>query len=253
MKKEQIPGFPSNWQWVELSEAESTNNYAMGLVHAGMAQEGLSVFAHHQTKGKGRLERAWLTKAGENIALSVVLEPVYLLPMQGFRLSAMVALSVAELLDRYIDELVCIKWPNDIFIDHKKVAGILIENSIKGDQWSYSVAGIGININQTSFDESLTHAVSIKHYTGKTYSCVQLAQELCGLLQQRSAMLREGKFEEILIDYNNRLFKKDERVKLRKQNIVFEAMIKEVTPSGLLRVETATEEYFSMDEVSWVL
>ncbi len=244
--------FPESWQWIELAQTESTNNYAMGLVHAALAYHGTSVFAHHQTNGKGRLGKQWLANAGENIALSVILKPDFLSPAHAFRLSVAVALASFDFISRYANE-VSIKWPNDIYIGEKKVGGILIENIVGSQTLKWSVAGIGLNINQEKFDESLPNAISLKQATGKNYSCVDLAKELCSCLHKRFEELRTKDFDLLLKEYNEHLFKKDQSVKFKKQNIVFEARIKEVNANGKLVVHTSMEEQFDLDEISWLL
>ena len=76
--------------FIELQQVDSTNNYAMGQVHAGMAQHGFTVFAHHQTGGKGQRNRQWISKANENITVSIVVKPF------GLQLSELFYLSMAS-------------------------------------------------------------------------------------------------------------------------------------------------------------
>ena len=110
---------------------------------------------------------------------------------------------------------------------------------------------MGININQTSFPDHIRNVVSLKQITGKDWDVIELAKELCRHVQKRYEQLLKG--DDLLQEYNDRLFKKGQTVKLRKGSRVFECQIKEVTLQGELVVVTGVEERFSFGEVQWVL
>lgn len=238
--------------FIELQRVDSTNNYATALAHAGMARHGLAVFAHEQTRGKGQRNKTWLTGKGENIALSTVMEPRGLTLSQSFVLSMAVALAARQCFSRYAGTETKIKWPNDIYWGDRKAGGILIENILQGPVWKFAVAGIGLNINQTEFPELETKAVSLKSITGKHYDAVQLAKELRNDVQYYFEQLLNNAAQ-VVADYHTHLYKKGEKVKLKKGVRVFEATIKEVTPQGMLVVQHGAEEQFSVGEVEWVL
>ncbi len=239
--------------FTELAAVDSTNNYAMAAAQKGAAKWGEAWFAHEQIKGKGSRGKSWKSTAGENIILSVLLEPGNdLLPSQSFYLTAAVALAARDLFHQYAKEEVTIKWPNDIYWRDRKAAGILIENTFRGNHWQWSVAGIGMNINQTFFDAALPNPVSLKQVTGKTYDAVALAKELCICLQHRYEQLQKDK-ESILKDYNDVLYKRNETVRLKRGNAVFSAVIQHVAASGLLQVEDGLGSQFTFGEIEWVL
>jgi BirA family biotin operon repressor/biotin-[acetyl-CoA-carboxylase] ligase len=127
----------------------------MGKVRAGMAQHGLSVFALEQTRGKGQRDKIWISEPGQNIALSLVLEPKHHFPSL-FLLSMAMAVGTVRFFRKYVPDDVSIKWPNDVYWRDRKAGGILIENVWQGGVWKFAVVGIGININQTRFSISLT-------------------------------------------------------------------------------------------------
>ena len=137
--------------FIELLTVESTNNYAMGLARAGMAQHGMVVFTHEQTKGKGQRAKEWLSQTGQNIAMSIIIEPSKLKVSGIFLLSMMTAVALQEFFGNFVADETKIKWPNDIFWRDRKAAGILIENLWQGSEWKFTVIGIGINVNQTDF------------------------------------------------------------------------------------------------------
>ncbi|MCU7551075.1 biotin--[acetyl-CoA-carboxylase] ligase [Chitinophagaceae bacterium LB-8] len=241
-------GFP----FIELHTVDSTNNYAMGLVHAGMAQHGTCVFAHEQTKGKGQRSKRWVSIHGQNILLSIIIEPFNLRPEQLFRLSMMTAIGVQRFYSHYVGEDTYIKWPNDIYWRDRKAGGILIENNLQGREWKYAVIGIGLNINQTSFEGMPVKAVSLRQITGRRYDTVEMAKSLINTLQTTFEELLNNS-EEIASCYHKFLYKNHQTVRLRKGSRIFDAYIKGVTEDGRLVTATSMEEYFSVGEVEWVM
>ncbi|MBD0352922.1 MAG: biotin--[acetyl-CoA-carboxylase] ligase [Flavisolibacter sp.] len=240
-----------NVPFIELQQVDSTNNYATALVHAGMAQHGTAVFAHEQTEGRGQRQKVWETGKGENIAISIILYPQAIALSQVFLVSMATALGAHHFFSRYAGADTKIKWPNDLYWRDRKAGGILIENSIQAADWKYAVAGIGININQTQFSTLVANAVSLKQITGHNYNTVELAKELHSDVLHRFEVLQQQP-EEIITGYHSHLYKKDEKVKLKKGSRIFDAIIKEVTLQGLLVVQHAVEEQFGVGEVEWV-
>jgi BirA family biotin operon repressor/biotin-[acetyl-CoA-carboxylase] ligase len=237
--------------FIELPQVESTNNYATGLAHAGMAQSGTAVFAHHQTKGKGQRHRKWQSEPGQNIALSIILQPPGLALSQAFLLSMATAVGVQRFFAHYTGSETKVKWPNDLYWRDRKAGGILIENVVQGSEWKGAIIGIGININQTKFPNLDRKAVSLKQITGKTYSPVELAKELCGYLGQAYELMHKLPLE-VKELYRQHLYKLNETVRLKHGSRVFDAVVKDVSSLGELVVQHATEERFGVGELEWV-
>jgi BirA family biotin operon repressor/biotin-[acetyl-CoA-carboxylase] ligase len=238
--------------FIELQQVKSTNNYAIGLVHAGMAQHGAAVFAHHQTKGKGQRYKQWQSEANKNIALSIIIRPQGFTLSQSFLISMATAVAVYRFFNNYAGEETKIKWPNDIYWRDRKAAGILIENSIQGTEWKWCVVGIGINMNQTSFDDIATKATSLKQITGKEFEPVLLAKELCNFLGEAYTELALSE-SSILTAYKNNLFKLNEAVAFKKGPRIFTALVKDVTKNGQLVVQGTIEESFEVGEIEWLI
>lgn len=236
-----------------LSTVDSTNNYAMAKVHEGMAKHGDAFFALEQTAGKGQRGKQWLAADGQNIILSIVVEPFQLKTAQQFFLSAAVALGCYDFFSGYAGDETKIKWPNDIYWRDRKAGGVLIETINRGNDWKYVVIGIGLNINQASFDESLKKAVSLKQITGKENDVIALAKELQFFVLKRIEQIYSTLFNDLLNEYNQYLFKLNETVKLRKNNIVFETTILGVNAEGKLITKDALERELNFDSVEWVL
>ncbi len=243
---------PIGSPFLELQSIDSTNNYAMALIHEGVALHGTAIFASEQIKGKGQRDRHWYSKKGENIILSVIIHPQKFLAPDFFVFSMAMALSVCNFFNKLTNDAIKIKWPNDIYWRDRKAGGILIENVLQGQVWKFAIVGIGLNINQTEFGELQKKAVSLKQITGKHYAPLQLAKELCvELNDQYNAWLTSSK--KIISEYKQKLYKVNEKVQLKKDSRVFDAIIKDVTTSGQLVVQHGTEETFDVGEVEWVI
>ncbi len=236
-----------------LDTVDSTNNYAMARVQAGMASHGMAWFAHEQTAGKGQRGKGWETQPGKNIAMSLVLQPDFLDARQQFYLSAAIALACFEFFSGYAGEETKIKWPNDLFWRDRKAGGVLIENVFHGKKWKWAIVGIGININQVSFDKAIKNPVSLKQITGKEFDTVALAKELYTLLMKKIQELSTRSFDKILEDYNTHLYKLNKNVLLKIENSIFETVIKTVSAEGKLLTVDSTDREFDFGEVEWVL
>ena len=256
-----VPMPSAGYNFIILDSVDSTNNYAMARAHAALATHGDAVFAHRQTGGKGQRGKTWFTGNGENIAISIIIEPNQLQVAEQFRLSVAVALGCHDFFSHYAGDETFIKWPNDIYWRDRKAGGVLIENIVGAHKtpknnesgWKYAVAGIGVNVNQTIFDAALKNVVSLKQITGKNFDVVLLAKELHQQVLKRTASLNEGEFEKLLGEYNSVLFKRNCAVKLKKGTIEFDTVIKSVTMHGQLYTVDRIDNYFDFGEVEWLM
>ncbi len=240
--------------FIELQCVDSTNNYALEQIHAGLAQAGTVFFAYEQTKGKGQRNKAWFTEKGSNIIISLLIEPQGLNILQQFPLSACIAISVYEFFSKYAGDETRIKWPNDIYWRDRKAGGILIENVLSSSgKWQWAVVGMGVNINQTEFSDGLLNPVSLKQITGKELDPIILAKELCIILNDNFYKLLYEGTSSIMELYNKVLYKKDQVVKLKKDNRVFEAKILGVSTTGQLMTTHAIDESFDFGGIEWVI
>jgi BirA family biotin operon repressor/biotin-[acetyl-CoA-carboxylase] ligase len=238
--------------FIELQSVDSTNNYAMAQVHAGLAFHGTVYFSNEQLSGRGQRGKTWITEPGENIIMSVLLQPDFLRPIEQFVLSASMALACYDFLIKYFPNDWHIKWPNDLYWRDRKAGGILIENICKGEDWLFAVAGIGININQTRFPSSISKAISLTQITGKTYEAKALALELCASIENKYQELKNGRYAEIIEAYNDCLYKRHQLVRLKKGNTILQTIIKEVNAHGRLITADKAERSFDLSEIEWV-
>lgn len=249
---------PDNAFFKILDSVDSTNNYAMATIREGMAKHGMGVLAKVQTAGKGQRGKSWQMQPGQNIAMSLILKINMLPARQQFYLSICMALAVSEFLKKYAGQEICIKWPNDLYWRDRKAAGILIENIVSSSEaalgkWQWAVVGIGININQTVFDKALPNPVSLKQITGTNYDVTALADELYTIMMQWFNKLLEKNYGELHGLYLELLYKRNQKVRLKKQNAVFETVIKDVNSRGQLITEDAVERVFNVGEIEWIL
>ena len=251
---------PIGMPFIELQSIDSTNKYAMTIVHQnqlpdgqGEPQHGMAIFSHEQTAGKGQRGKVWTSEKDANIALSILLNPYPLSITEQFRLSICIAVSVADFFMKYAGDETKIKWPNDLYWRDRKAGGILIENIIRNNEWKWAIAGIGININQTSFDPKLPNPVSLKQITGKKINTLEAAKEICKEIEMNFQLLINNHFEKLYNKYLNLLYKKDESVRFRRNNRLFDAIIKGVTPAGELIISHSIEEKILLGEIEWIV
>jgi BirA family transcriptional regulator, biotin operon repressor / biotin---[acetyl-CoA-carboxylase] ligase len=204
-------------QLIELDSVDSTNNYAMGRIHAGLAFDGMTCLARHQWAGKGQRGKTWLSEPGQNLIMSLVLEPGKLNISQQFLFSAAVALAILDQVRQLEKNGWTVKWPNDIFWNDRKAAGILIESILQGTGWSWAVVGIGMNLNQDRFPSEVPDAVSLKQITGKDYDPKSLARDLIPAIRFRVSQLVEDQ-DGLLQQYNENLYHRGQTVGLIKGN-----------------------------------
>ena len=234
---------------IVLPQVDSTNNYAMGQVHAGLARHGMAYFAVDQFQGKGQRGKQWVSVPGENIAISYVLDTSPFKIDKAFPLSASIALACYSFIKKLTGIDSYIKWPNDVYINDRKAGGILIENVLRGNQWSYSIVGIGLNINQLRFPETLKNPVSLKMVTGIHYNTLELVPALSESVEAAFQNFSDPN-NNPLDHYNRRLFRINETVNFNKDGQVFQARVLGVNDQGQLETSVGP---FAHGELEWIL
>ena len=164
-------------------------------------QDFYCVVTNFQTAGKGQGNKNWMSNKGENILASFYFQP-QILPPQQIYFNYFFALTIRKVLSQYVDD-VMIKKPNDIFVGNKKIVGILIEHHIQGEILKYSVAGVGINVNQTQFDPALPNPTSLKLITGKEFHREKILEEIVQKGKDYYKKLQTGAFTELENEYES--------------------------------------------------
>jgi BirA family biotin operon repressor/biotin-[acetyl-CoA-carboxylase] ligase len=181
-----------------FEQTTSTNDIIEKLARDG-AKEGAVVFAETQTAGRGRLGRSWLSPARKGLWFSVLLRPK-LSPSVATQLTVASAAAVRNAIESQTGLKPEIKWPNDILVSGKKVAGILTELSAELDRIKYILVGIGVdvNLNPSDFPHGLRHeATSLKIESGKTVARADLAAAILWQFDQQYARILAGEFNAV--------------------------------------------------------
>jgi BirA family biotin operon repressor/biotin-[acetyl-CoA-carboxylase] ligase len=174
---------------IELSTIDSTNIYAMDQIKQGLAESGSCYTADFQTNGKGQHGRVWESSKGQNLLCSYILELNTLdalknwTPTDQIGFSAAIALGARAFFAAFAGSETKIKKPNDIYFSDRKAGGILIENLVRGKEWTWTVIGIGMNINQNSFSSAAVNSVSsnpisLQEITNKSWDVKQMQKHL---------------------------------------------------------------------------
>ncbi|QNF32302.1 biotin--[acetyl-CoA-carboxylase] ligase [Adhaeribacter swui] len=192
-------------QLVYLPACPSTNTIASELLVKNKATEGCVVVTDHQTAGQGQRGNTWEADPDKNITLSVILKPVFLSTSQQFYLTMCVSLAVLDTAQSIIPEIIKIKWPNDIVAGDKKLAGILIQNTVSGSFLQHSVVGIGLNVNQKIFH--YPRATSLAKLTNKEFNRAIVTEKLLENLEKRYLELRSGQLEKLKFLYLQTLYR----------------------------------------------
>jgi BirA family biotin operon repressor/biotin-[acetyl-CoA-carboxylase] ligase len=238
---------------IRLDSVDSTNNYTATLI-SGNVPEGTVVITREQTAGRGQRGNSWVSEAGKNLMVTYVLRPKFLRVSEQFILNKAIALATAKAIQHFVPHLdVRIKWPNDIFLQNKKVAGILVETSLQGGHIVSCMAGIGINVNQQYFQANAGNPISMLEVLGKEIPLDETLDELSENLEVIYLQLKSGKFGSIDASYNNLLWRKDEMHTFYKDGIPFNALVKCVDEQGCLHVlnEQNQELTFMHGAVQW--
>ncbi len=170
---------------IRFKNIESTNQYLQRLLDEGVDIMDNIVVADFQTSGKGQGKNVWQSEEGKNLLFSIALDMSFLKAENQFLLTQIVSVAMIDVLKNYLPEnSLFIKWPNDIYYNDKKIAGILIKNEIKGMMLGTSIIGIGLNVNQTDFDENLPNPISMKIITGKDYDLEKILLEVAESLSR---------------------------------------------------------------------
>jgi BirA family biotin operon repressor/biotin-[acetyl-CoA-carboxylase] ligase len=239
-----------------LEVTDSSNNYAKQLIAAKKAQHGTVVLAYCQRAGKGHAGNHWESEAKKNLLMSIVLFPEFLPAEKQFYLSKIISLAIIDLLQKEIpDEAVSIKWPNDIYAGDRKLAGILIENSVSGQYMHSSVVGVGLNLNQEKFGKGIPNPVSLKQLTGNNYSIEEMAARLLNNFYSWYSHLEMQQIRYIDISYLGKLYRKNQWCRFRKNSKEFEARISGIGEYGQLILEDRNGRLseFQFKEIEFVI
>ncbi len=240
---------------ITLPSVDSTNEYLKAeLSKSTPVVEGTVIMAVEQVAGRGQKGATWHSEAGKNLTFSVLFNPVFLHPSNQFRLTVAISLALAHWLESVLQYPVSIKWPNDSYVDGRKIAGILVENMLKGQTWKSAIVGIGINVNQTDFPVGAARRpCSIKQFLHRDSNIPELLSDLCNYLEQEYLALKNGGHEAQLAQYKQRLYRLGEPHPFLIDGVQVTGMLCGVTETGKLMIDfNGHVAAFDIKEVEFV-
>jgi BirA family biotin operon repressor/biotin-[acetyl-CoA-carboxylase] ligase len=242
------------WQkLIKLDSVDSTNEHTSNILKQKKLPEGSIFFSMSQTAGKGLGSNTWEGEKGKNLLLSIVLHPSFLEVKDQFLLSKAVSLGISNYCDTKTDDIK-IKWPNDIYYQNKKLAGILIENSIKGSKIEKSIVGIGLNLNQELFVSNAPNPISLKNITGIEFEIDKELLVLRDFIQDSYLKLKTDRVSLNKL-YLGKMFRYNEFHLYKIENQTLELKITGVNEFGHLQtisLDGVTNE-FDLKEIEFVL
>lgn len=235
---------------ISLPQCESTNTVL--VQQAEKLDEGAVLITENQTKGRGQAGNTWLAEAGANLTFSILLKPVFLEPSRQFFLNMAVGLAVADALAAVSGLNPMVKWPNDVLLNDRKVCGILIENQIHGPKLAQSVVGIGLNVNQKTFD--WPWATSLCLMAGQYFNRTEVFEKVLQHLDFRYQGLMSNHWAGLSRDYHQKLYRRGaEHDFLDMHGDSFRGTISGVDEIGRLCIDTHSgQRKFNFKEVRFV-
>jgi len=233
-----------------VPECHSTNDLAMERSREPAIPEGTVIVTDNQTAGRGQRGNTWKASPGMNLTFSVILKLSFLDLKDQFYLNIITSLAVRDFLQTKTKAEIKVKWPNDVLVDSKKICGILIENQLKGNRFTNTVAGIGLNINQREFD--LSTATSLTLVTGKTFALSDALEQLLSHLEARYLELH-GNIKKLMNHYHEGLYWCNRTHQFSSHGQTFDGIIRGVDDAGRLMIEVDGDvKLFAEKEIVYV-
>lgn len=240
---------------LKLDRIDSTNTFLLSYLREKELPEGFIVTAEEQFAGRGQRAQEWVSQKGTNLTFSLLLKARFLQISEQFYISKIIALALCKTVQLYTAEKCTIKWPNDIYVGNKKIAGILIENVLSEHKIERSVVGIGLNVNQSTFPKVIKDkASSLFLLCGKEVSKDLVLKQVCKNIEVYYLQLRSAKKNHIDAAYHELLFRMDDWYDYENSEGLFSGKIVGVGTNGKLllkRVSGAIESY-DLKEISFV-
>lgn len=177
---------------LHFDEINSTNVFLYDKISENNDISDMVVVAAHQTAGRGMDKNRWESEAGKNLLFSIALNVNFLEAENQFKISQAVSMAIVETLSQFVDDKrLFIKWPNDIYFGDKKLAGMLIQNTIEGRMMGVSIIGIGLNVNQIEFSKDIPNPISLKMISGRDFDLDNLLNQLVSSIKTKVESLRD--------------------------------------------------------------
>lgn len=241
-----------------FNEIDSTNVYLLANEDTINFEEGCIVYTNFQKSGKGYATNSWQSEKGKNALFSILLKPGFLPISEQFKINKITCISIVNALESATKHKFSIKWPNDIYYKNKKIAGILIQNVLKANKLANMVIGIGLNLNQTVFDEKLANPISLKQIEAKTFNIPAIIKDIVLQLDINYMNLKNNISSNIDSTYANSMYNKDKWCNFKKpiknSYATFKGKIVGTDTIGRLQIEKedGSTELFGFKEVEFL-
>ena len=229
-------------QIIKLNAIDSTNRYLADLVSKIPLKDYAVVMAQYQSAGQGQRGSNWQSEKGKNLIISILKKNIKTKVQDQFEINMRISMAVLITLNTFGVPNLSVKWPNDILSDNKKISGVLIQLIVKKEKIKQAIIGIGINVNQTHFN-NLPQASSMKSITGTAFDIEGLTTELMAQLKHYFDVTNTDK---LMAEYESVLFRKNKpSTFVNTQGVSFVGTIQGVSKRGMLRVksEKVIEEF----------
>lgn len=237
------------WNITHIDETDSTNRWLRDAEELHIRDGSFCVVADYQTAGRGCGTNSWESERGQNLTFSLLIHPEEVPANQQFHITEAVSVALCQTLEKYLPYPVSIKWPNDIYVNGRKICGILTENRLQGTCIKDSIIGIGLNVNQMEFVSDAPNPVSMRQLTGESIDREALLHAFLKRLD------RVFSAETLCLEYRNRLFQRMIQCEYSDKDGHFTATIVDVEPDGhlIMRDSEGRERRYAFKEVQFVL
>ncbi len=244
-----------------ITEIDSTNSYIRNKIEENELQHGYAVSTDFQHNGHGQKGNNWESECKKNILMSIFLRPLKIKPENQFIITQIVTTAIIDIINTYINKTVEVKWPNDIYVENKKLAGILIENSISGDKITETIIGIGLNVNQTEFIINAPNPISLIQITGIDLNQYKIADEIYKKILDIYSTFENSKKDslstaELHKTYMNRLYRRNGMHKYQTaKGEFFMAKVVKIDSYGCIHLmhEDNNIHIYSFKEIKFIL
>ncbi|MBC7884955.1 MAG: biotin--[acetyl-CoA-carboxylase] ligase [Saprospiraceae bacterium] len=240
---------------IHLTDTASTNDYAMELISKTNPSEGTCIRADYQTGGRGQIGRYWHSESEKNLLISYIFYPAHLKAEDQFILNIISGLAVLDLVAEFLPG-VKIKWPNDIYVNNKKIAGILVQNTLRESFIKSTVIGVGLNVNQMVFPNEIHNPTSIFKELSTLTSIETLLPVLSSKLEYYYLLLKKGNTGLLTKLYLSNLYQINEWAAYKDtEGNLFNGKITSIDDHGKLEMilHSGAIRVFGFREISFVI
>lgn len=239
---------------IHFDKLNSTNDYSLHLVSKSNPIEGTVISTYNQLSGNGQIGRSWFSDSNKNITCSVILKPSFLSIDKVFYLNIVLSLAVHSVLTKISNKEFKIKWPNDVYFENCKIAGLLIQQIIQGKSINASVLGFGVNVNQKTFPSELPNPISLLLINKNSFNLDNLLNDFLDEIGIYYERLKSNDFVKLKREYLNHLYGRGEVHSFLKNSIVFNGEILGIDKDGRLSINVNGKvENFELNEISLVV